>query len=65
MTEWTSTPPSEPGKYWYKPPGFRKAQVVSVQHTGSGIAMWGPKPIKIAEMHGPWYPIPIEEPPSE
>jgi len=34
MTDWTATPPTEPGWYWHKVPGFDGVDVLLLRRSG-------------------------------
>ena len=63
---WTSTPPSEPGTYWWRGPA-RDAETVQVHRSPSAglVAFrWSRPDSTIDAMGGEWWPVRLQEPPA-
>ena len=63
--EWTTTPPDEPGWYWYRPRP-KRIQVVKIYADLDNIkrvsGMDGILPKALEYVDGEWWPIRIQEP---
>lgn len=64
MDEWTTTPPTEPGWYWWRKGDYpkRPMQVWQFDESGPLIASTRPTPVQVEGMGGEWWPARIEEP---
>lgn len=62
--EWTTAPPTKAGRYFYWPLAFNKPTVVEMAFDNASLVMWGPKPLRIDDMKGKWWPEAIQPPPK-
>jgi len=62
--EWTTTPPTEPGKYWYRDLPNNFEPEILLLDTGTWLAYgFGPvPPMDVIQMPGEWWPERIKEP---
>ena len=60
MTEWTTTPPTEPGWYWHRFSGHRPS-AVEIDEYGyeAGVEM---NALPVSQWGGKWWPIRIPKP---
>jgi hypothetical protein len=68
MSNWTTTPPSEPGWYWYMYPSDKTIEPVKVQLSDVGLEVlfigWE-VPLTFHECGGWWSTNPITPPKDE
>jgi hypothetical protein len=62
--EWTTTPPTEPGWYWYQPHlGLPAVPVRVRRYDGKMVFLNGIQEGYLSNATGEWWPVPIPEPP--
>jgi len=66
---WTTTPPTEPGWYWWRDSKSKEAQPLNVYKNSDGnfrvyvnLFGFGSDRYMPSRIGGEWWPIPIEEP---
>jgi hypothetical protein len=61
--EWTATPPTVPGAYWWRLNPEDRPEACNVRALHGG-ALWCDRE-PISTMGGEWWSVPIQEPPRE
>ncbi len=66
MSEWTKTPPTESGCYWWRENSKDDWQMFSVFVGTHSSCVWVSKNTSVGldDLGGEWYPEPIQEPPQ-
>ena len=62
MTDWTTKPPTEPGKWFWRFVGDTETHVAELENPASEDY---PFDFEDPAMPREWYPIPIPEPPRK